>query len=200
MDYAFREQALIFKRTMQYAQDFIDVCHTLSEKHQLHQAFLSEGGRHADKFQTKKDCQFFLELYADDIQNAVKCSAKDFHQAHSCTEIVKTGISYKTDSVTLDVFCKVWTKIYWVLTNQQLVWYGLKKIYRLLVSSQPMPNAHAADGDVQALMKYIVKDSSKFLAMADRQAYKFSEVPYMTCHNTEGGATVVDPTQKVSSS
>lgn len=61
-----------FKRCARHLKNFKNICRTLSERHQLYQAYLSAGLGYDQVLQVKDSCVFYQSLYSDAIKNAVR--------------------------------------------------------------------------------------------------------------------------------
>lgn len=79
-----------FKRCARHLKNFKNICLTLSERHQMLQAYLSAGSACSQFLQVKNSCAFFPNLYSETIKNAV-CN---FHFSGNDTS-VSTEIQYK---------------------------------------------------------------------------------------------------------
>lgn len=82
-----------FKRCARHLKNFKNICLTLSERHQLYQAYLSAGLGYDQVLQVKDSCVFYQSLYSDAIKNAVR----EFGFSESNTS-VSTNIQYKGTS------------------------------------------------------------------------------------------------------
>jgi hypothetical protein len=101
----FESKHSYFKKCARYSQNFINICHTFAERHQLLQAYLNNGSLFGVSANVENAITFNVDLYNDSIKNA-------FCSHHALTEEVVTssvalvdGIQYRKDFfVVLD--CK----------------------------------------------------------------------------------------------
>ena len=93
----FESKHSYFKKCARHSQNFINVCHTFAERHQLLQAYLSNGSHFIISVTIENGIPFNADLYNDQIRNA-------FMTHHpSCGDVVTSlkcevnGISYAKD-------------------------------------------------------------------------------------------------------
>lgn len=93
----FESKHSYFKKCARYSQNFINICHTFAERHQLLQAYLSDGSLFSCDSDVVNAISFNADLYNDKVKDA-------FYIHHSSAEDVVTssvavinGIEYKKD-------------------------------------------------------------------------------------------------------
>lgn len=91
----FESKHSYFKRCARNLKNFKNLCLTLSERHQLLQAYLSAGSMGKAVFQVKNGSPFYSGLYSKAIQDAVR--QFDFTETNTkvTVEILYKGTSYK---------------------------------------------------------------------------------------------------------
>ena len=60
-----------FKRRIRYSRNFVNVCSTLAERHQLLQAYYSEGNLFADDVQVESAVTLCVNLYSSGVITAL---------------------------------------------------------------------------------------------------------------------------------
>ena len=80
----FESKHSYFKKCARYCQNFINVCHTFAERHQLLQAFYSSGSLFETAVFLQDSIPLTLELYNDDIQKAYN----DHHVSVALTNVM----------------------------------------------------------------------------------------------------------------
>ncbi|XP_047447613.1 uncharacterized protein LOC125012054 [Mugil cephalus] len=86
----FESKHSYFKRCARHLKNFKNICQTLSERHQMYQAYLLAGQECSKLLQVKDSFAFYPNLYSDTIKHAVRGLA--FSQSNTT---VTTGIQYK---------------------------------------------------------------------------------------------------------
>lgn len=89
----FESKHSYFKRCARHLKNFKNICLTLSERHQMFQAYISAGPGCSQLLQVKDSCTFYPSLYSDEIKHAVR--EFSFSETSTC---VSTGIVYKGTS------------------------------------------------------------------------------------------------------
>ena len=91
----FESKHSYFKRCARNLKNFKNLCHTLSERHQMLQAYLSAGSMGRAVLQVKDSSPFYSVLYSKPIQGAVR--QFDFTDTNTkvTVEMVYKGTSYK---------------------------------------------------------------------------------------------------------
>lgn len=89
----FESKHAYFKRCARHLKNFKNICLTLSERHQMFQAYLSAGLGCSEVLQVKNCCSFVPSLYSD----AIKCAVASFGFSENDT-CVSTDIQYKGTS------------------------------------------------------------------------------------------------------
>lgn len=84
-----------FKRCARHSKNFKNICQTLSEIHQMFQAYLSAGSGCSLLLQVKNSCTFVPNLYSDAIKHAVSDFGLSENNIGLSTEIPYKGTSYK---------------------------------------------------------------------------------------------------------
>jgi len=91
-----------FKRAIRSAQNFVNVTKTLSETHQLNQAYLSSGVRLYDIDEPAHDCMpFDSKLFADAVVKAVSHCRQLIGPLQCCSSVTVKGTKYCKDSVVV---------------------------------------------------------------------------------------------------
>lgn len=91
----FESKHSYFKRCARHLKNFKNICLTLSERHQMYQAYISSGLRSNQLLQVKDSCTFYPDLYSDAIKHAVKEFRFSEHNTSVSTEIHYKGTLYK---------------------------------------------------------------------------------------------------------
>lgn len=86
----FESKHSYFKRCARHLKNFKNICQTLSERHQMFQAYLLAGQECSKLLQVKDSCAFCPTLYSDRIKHAVR----EFSFSESYTAVT-TDIQYK---------------------------------------------------------------------------------------------------------
>lgn len=91
----FESKHAYFKRCARHLKNFKNICLTLSERHQMFQAYLSAGLGCSQLLHVKNSCTFVPSLYSDAIRHAV--TDFGFSENDTCvsTDIQYKGTSYK---------------------------------------------------------------------------------------------------------
>lgn len=107
----FENKHSYFKRCARHLKNLnLNICLTLSERHQMYQAFLS-AGPHCSQLQIKDSCVFYPSLYSDSIRSATRHMG--FSESNTS---VSTNIEYKCTSCKKGHFL--------VSTNDECVEFG----------------------------------------------------------------------------
>ena len=94
----FESKHSYFKKCAQHSQNFINVCHTFAERHQLLQAYFSNGSLFESSVCFHDSMAFNIELYNDCVKNAFQK-----HHGLHCSEVITSlcstihGTKYKKD-------------------------------------------------------------------------------------------------------
>lgn len=91
----FESKHSYFKRCARHLKNFKNICLTLSERHQMFQAYLSAGPGYSQLLQVKDSCTFYPDLYSDAIKHAVREFGFSENSTSVSTEIQYKGTSYK---------------------------------------------------------------------------------------------------------
>ncbi len=91
----FESKHSYFKRCARNLKNFKNLCLTLSERHQLLQAYLSAGSMSKPVFQDKDGSPFYSGLYSESIQDAVRQFGFTETNTKVTVEILEKGTSYK---------------------------------------------------------------------------------------------------------
>jgi len=91
----FESKHSYFKRCARHLKNFKNICLTLSERHQMFQAYLSAGPGCSQLLQVKDCCTFYPNLYSDTIKHAVREFTFSEINTSVSTDIVYKGTSYK---------------------------------------------------------------------------------------------------------
>lgn len=91
----FESKHSYFKRCARSLKNFKNICQTLSERHQMFQAYLSAGPGCSQFLQVKDSCTFYPDLYSDAMKYAVRQFGFTGNDTSVCTEIQYKGTSYK---------------------------------------------------------------------------------------------------------
>lgn len=84
----FESKHSYFKRCARYSQNFINICHTFVERHQLLQAYYSNGSLFESSVYFQDSIPFDVELYSDCVKDAFKN-----HNISESPEEVVTSLS-----------------------------------------------------------------------------------------------------------
>lgn len=76
-------------------KNFKNICQTLSERHQMYQAYLLAGLECSKLLQVKESCVFYPNLYSDTIRHAVRELAFSESNTTVTTDIQYKGTAYK---------------------------------------------------------------------------------------------------------
>jgi len=91
----FESKHSYFKRCARHLKNFKNICLTLSERHQMFQAYLSAGPGCSQLLQVKDSCNFYSSLYSDSIKHAVREFGFSENNTSVSTDIQYKGTSYK---------------------------------------------------------------------------------------------------------
>lgn len=91
----FESKHSYFKRCARHLKNFKNICLTLSERHQMFQAYRSAGPGCSQLLQVKDSCTFYPNLYSDTIKHAVREFSFSEIKTSVSTDIVYKGTSYK---------------------------------------------------------------------------------------------------------
>ncbi|XP_072050319.1 uncharacterized protein [Amphiura filiformis] len=91
----FESKHSYFKRCARYAQNFINITLTLAHRHQMLQAYCFNGQMFPDDVLLDKGTSFHPDLYAVNIQNAVKHLNHDIKQYLVTDEVCVFGTKYQ---------------------------------------------------------------------------------------------------------
>lgn len=91
----FESKHSYFKRCARHLKNFKSICLTLSEIHQMFQAYLSAGPGCSQLLQVKDSCTFYSTLYSDSIKHAVREFGFSENNTSVSTDIQYKGTSYK---------------------------------------------------------------------------------------------------------
>lgn len=91
----FESKHSYFKRCARNLKIFKNPCLTLSERHQMFQAYLATGGGCNQILQVKDSCTFYPSLYSDAIKHAVREFGFSENDTTASTDIQYKGTSYK---------------------------------------------------------------------------------------------------------
>ena len=91
----FQSKHSYFKRCARHMKKFKNICLTLSERHQMFQAYLSAGPGCSQLLQVKDSCTFYPSLYSDAIKHAVREFGFSENDTTVSTDIQYKGTSYK---------------------------------------------------------------------------------------------------------
>lgn len=91
----FESKHSYFKRCARHLKNFKNICKTLSERHQMYQAYLLAGQECSKLLQVKDSCTFFSNLYSDAIKHAVKEFAFSENNTTVMTDVQFKGTAYK---------------------------------------------------------------------------------------------------------
>ncbi|XP_071847914.1 uncharacterized protein [Apostichopus japonicus] len=92
----FESKHSFFKRCARYSQNFINITSTLAQKHQLLQAFCSNGQLFPEQIQLLKEMPFHVDLYSLQIRQAIFES--QMAETEGCSvsdEVLMFGTKYK---------------------------------------------------------------------------------------------------------
>lgn len=91
----FESKHSYFKRCARHLKNFEKICHTLSKRHQMFQAYTLVGPGSSQPLHVKDSCTFYTHLYSETIKQAV--SEFGFSENNVCvsTDIQYTGTMYK---------------------------------------------------------------------------------------------------------
>lgn len=95
----FESKHTYFKRCIRMSQNFINVTHTMSNRHQLLQAYYSSGSLFGSEMEFQNACEFIPDVYSKDISNAVSSflhSRDDNSEYYTFTKVLFRGINFKT--------------------------------------------------------------------------------------------------------
>ena len=90
----FESMHSFFKHIAHYSQNFINITHTLSEKCQLLQAYLSDGNIFPSQLQIKNCTEFHMEFYSNQIQDAITVALSEIRNAVVSNSILFCGTEY----------------------------------------------------------------------------------------------------------
>ena len=93
----FESKHSYFKRCARYSQNFINVCHTFAERHQLLQAYLSNGSRFGVNVNVENAIPFNVGLYNDQIRNAFMAHHSSYEGVVTSLKGEVNGVSYEKD-------------------------------------------------------------------------------------------------------
>ena len=127
----FESKHSYFKRCARLAQNWINITLTLTERHQLLQAYCFQGHIFPDDVVVDKGTIFHLDLYAMTIQESVKCLDTDAKQYTVTDEVCVFNTKYKKGMfliVQIDNLSEEWTfaRILLVLVYQNEVNFVVK--------------------------------------------------------------------------
>ena len=91
----FESKHSYFKRCARNLKNFKNICLTLSERHQMFQAYLSAGPGCSQLLQVKDSYTFYPNLYSDAIKHAVREFGFSENNTSVSTDIQYKGTSYK---------------------------------------------------------------------------------------------------------
>ena len=91
----FESKHSYFKRCARHLKIFKNICLTLSERHQMFQAYLSSGPGCSPLLRVKDSCTFYPSLYSDKIKHAVRGFGFSENNTSVSTDIEYKGTSYK---------------------------------------------------------------------------------------------------------
>lgn len=91
----FESKHSYFKRCSRHLKNFKNICLTLSERHQMFQAYLSDGPGCSQLLQVKDSCTFYPSLYSEAIKHAVRQFGFSENNTTVSTDIQYKGTSYK---------------------------------------------------------------------------------------------------------
>ena len=93
----FESKHSYFKRCIRYCQNFKNVCAMLSERHQLLQAYLSEGELFGAEIQIQFGMPFCAKLYNADIIEAVTLAGIPNNDTDVASQVTVKGCIYRKD-------------------------------------------------------------------------------------------------------
>ncbi len=91
----FESKHSYFKRCARHLKNFKNICQTLSERHQMYQAYLLAGQECSKLLQVKDSCAFYPNLYSNTIKHAVRELAFSESNTTVTTDIQYKGTAYK---------------------------------------------------------------------------------------------------------
>lgn len=91
----FESKHCYFKRCARHLKNFKNICQTLSERHQMYQAYLLAGQECSKLLQVKDSSVFYPSLYSDTIKHAVRELAFSESNTTVTTDIQYKGTAYK---------------------------------------------------------------------------------------------------------
>lgn len=98
-----------FKRCARHLKNFKNICLTLSERHQMFQAYLSAGLGCNPLLQVKNSCTFVPDLYSEAIRHAVTDFAFSENDTCISTDIQYKGTSYKKGDFLVAKIMSPWS-------------------------------------------------------------------------------------------
>ena len=90
----FESKHSYFKRSMRSAKNFINISSTLSEKHQLLQAYLQSGNSFAEEDGTKGLQEFQLHVFSHAIQEAITAVLPNLTGISTASQVQHSGLVY----------------------------------------------------------------------------------------------------------
>lgn len=91
----FESKHSYFKRCARHLKNFKNICQTLSQRHQMYQAYLLAGQECSKLLQVKDSCAFYPNLYSNTIKHAVRELAFSEINTTVTTDIQYKGTAYK---------------------------------------------------------------------------------------------------------
>ena len=91
----FKTKHSYFKRSARHLKNIKYIWLTLSEKHQMFQAYLSAGPGCSQLLQVKGSCTFYPSLYSDEVKHVVREFGFSEHSTSVSTDLQYKGTSYK---------------------------------------------------------------------------------------------------------
>lgn len=91
----FENKHSYFKRCARHLKNFKNICQTLSERHQMYQAYLFAWQECSKLLQVRDSCAFYPELYSNTIKHAVRELAFSESNTTVTTNIQYKGTAYK---------------------------------------------------------------------------------------------------------
>ncbi|KAK3929752.1 Dynein heavy chain, cytoplasmic [Frankliniella fusca] len=96
----FESKHSCFKQLSRVMRNFKNITYSLSEKHQLYQAYLRLGGGDYETFSATERVLFYFNLYSQDLQTAVY-QAELVGDIHECSKFDYKGADYQKGKVVV---------------------------------------------------------------------------------------------------
>lgn len=105
----FESRHSYFKRCARHMKNFKNICLTLSERHQMFQAYLSAGPGCIQLLHVKDSCTFYPSLYSDAFKHAVEDFGFSENNTRVSTHIQYKGTSYQKGHFVVSKMMSSWS-------------------------------------------------------------------------------------------